>query len=160
MAKAKVTKRPVQRQDLTLQPSRLRMFLVYLVMFTLAIAVGLLIRLLVNRGAFTLLWMQENWPAGVGIIFGGSALMALIERSRWTLRVLGRDRLEGPTGLFSERIVIPRDEIDWERTRRSLTSPLKIGNAIYGHGRTRVMVSQWFFKPDELRELLGLLGYK
>lgn len=160
MTKAKIARRPAQRQDLTIQPSRLRMFLVYLVMFTLAISLGLLIRVAVNPGETSLAYFQENWVPGVAIILGGSLLMAVIERSRWTLRVLGRNQLEGPTGLFSERITIPADEIDWERTRRSLESWLKIGNAIYGSGRTRVMVSQWFFNPEELKELLGMLGYK
>lgn len=160
MAKAKVTKRPAQRQDYTLQPSRLRMFLIYLVMFALAILLGLLIRLVFYRGEDLLAYLRENWVAGAAITVGGSLVMALVERSRWTLRVVGRSQLEGPTGLFSERIVIPINEIDWERTRRSLDSWLKVGNAIYGQGRTRVIVSQGFFKPEELKELLALLGYK
>jgi hypothetical protein len=129
-------------------------------MFTLAILIGLVIRLLVNQGESTQAYLQENWPSGVLIIVGGSALMTVIERSRWTLRVLERDKLEGPTGLFNERVVIPKNEIDWERTKRSLSSRLGMGNAIYGAGRLRVIVSQWFFNPDDLKELLGMLGYK
>ncbi|HEX9017802.1 MAG TPA: hypothetical protein VF806_01360 [Anaerolineaceae bacterium] len=160
MAKIKVSKRPSPGGDITLLPSRLRMFLVYLVLLAVALAVGLALRFLVNRGGFTATWLEENWPAGLIITFGGSALLAFIERNRWKLRVLDGDRIEGPTGTFGERIVIPVDEIDWTRTLNSLRSWLKIGNAIYGSARVRIIISQWFFHPNELKELLKAIGYE
>ena len=159
MKKVKVTKRPSARADLVLRPSRLRMFLIYIVLFALAIGFGLIIRLLVNQGEFTLGWVQDNWVAGAGIIFGGAALMAFIERNRWVLRVPDHELLEGPTGMFGERITIRLDEIDWERTQRSLSSRLKIGNAIYGPDRARILVSPWFFEPEGIRELFSAIGY-
>ena len=160
MTKTKVTKRPSPRGDITLQPSRLRMFLIYVVLFSLAIGIGLVIRLLMNQLDVTGGWFAENWPSGVGIIIGGAALLSFIERSRWTLRLLEGRRLEGPSGAFGERLVIPAEEIDWVLTQRSLGSWLKIGNAIYGKERKRIIVSQWFFDPEKLRDLLGRIKPK
>jgi hypothetical protein len=160
MKKVKVSQRPAARGEITLQPSRLRMFLIYIVLFAIAIAFGQLIRLVIYREEGTLAWLASNWPVTLAIIFGGAALMAVIERRRWTLRVLGRDEVEGPTGAFGERISIPLSQIDWERTRRSLSSRLKLGNAIYGPERRRIIVSQWFFEPEGLREMLRAIGYE
>jgi hypothetical protein len=171
MKRAKATGRPQQRQNaarrssvprrgdsLTVRPSRLRMFAVYVVMFAAALAVGMIFRMIANGWEATAQWITGQWPALVGIIFGGGALMAVIEHGRWTLRLLDGDRLEGPTGMFGERIVIPTGEIDWERTRRSMSGRLKMGNAIYGPGRTRILISPWFFEPAALRELLDRVG--
>ncbi len=160
MKKVKVTKRPGARGDVVLQPSRLRMFLIYMVLFTLAIGVGLLIRLMMDQQDVSAVWFANNWPSGVGIIVGGAALLSIIERRRWTLRVLDGRKLEGPTGAFGERLIIPAEDIDWERTQHSLSSRLKIGNAIYGPERKRIIVSQWFFEPDKLQEMLGMLKAK
>jgi hypothetical protein len=160
MKKAKVTKRPTAREDLTLRPSRLRMFLIYIVLFALAIAAGQLIRLVLYPSEGTTGWLVERWPVTLGIIVGGAALMALLERNRWTLRLVNREQLEGPTGAFGERIRIPLSEINWERTRRSLNSRVKIGNGIYGLERRRILVSQWFFEPEGLHEMLRALGYE
>lgn len=160
MKKVKVTKRPGPQGELIVLPSRLRMFLIYMVMFSLAIGIGLLLRLAVDRESFTAEWLSSGWISWLGVVIGGAALMALIERSRWKLRVVERDKLEGPTGAFGERLVIPFNEIDWPRTQRSLSSKLKIGNAIYGRGRQRIIVSQAFFDPAALSELLRAIGYK
>ncbi len=160
MKKVKVTKRPGARGDVVLQPSRLRMFLIYMVLFTLAIGVGLLIRLMMDQQDVSAVWFANNWPSGVGIIVGGAALLSIIEQRRWTLRVLDGRKLEGPTGAFGERLIIPAEDIDWERTQHSLSSRLKIGNAIYGPERKRIIVSQWFFEPDKLQEMLGMLKAK
>ena len=158
MKKGKATRRPSAQAEIVLRPSRLRMFLIYIVLFALAIGLGLLIRLLFDRGSLTLGWLQQSWLTGAAIIFGGAALMAFIERSRWVLRVLEHQRLEGPTGMFGERVEIRLDEIDWERTLRSLSSRLKIGNAIYGPSRARILVSPWFFEPEAVRELFHAIG--
>jgi hypothetical protein len=159
MKKVKVTKRPSTRADLVLRPSPLRMFFIYIILFALALGIGLLIRLIVNRGSFTLEWLQQNWIAGLAIIFGGAALMPLIERSRWMIRVLNNSIIEGPTGMFGERITIGLDEIDWTRTQRSLTSRLKLANAIYGPASARILISQWFFDPVPLQEFLDAIGF-
>ncbi len=158
MKRAKVTKKPAARPDLVLRPARLRMFGIYLVLFGLAIGAGLLIRQLVSQDAFSEGWLQNNWLTAVGIIVGGSALMAILERGRWTLRLLNGDKLEGPSGAIGERVVIPAGEIDWERTRKSLNSRVKIGNGIYAANR-RILVSPWFFDPREFRSLLEKVGY-
>jgi hypothetical protein len=158
MKKVKVTQRPSGQDDFTLRPSRLRMFGIYIVMFTVALAAGLLLRMLVNGDGFSMEFIQQNWPTGVGVVILGAATLALIERSRWTLRVIGGGLLEGPTGAFGERLGIPLQEIDWERTRRSLSSRLKIGNAIYANSRQRIMISPWFFAPAEIKELFSRIG--
>src|SRR5690606_5004404 len=97
MKKIKVTKRPAARGEITLQPSRVRMFLVYIVLFALAIAAGQVIRWVLYREDITQPWMGGNWMVAGGIVLGAAALMALLERNRWTLRVIGRERVEGPT---------------------------------------------------------------
>jgi hypothetical protein len=94
------------------------------------------------------------------LIIGGAGVLALIERNRWTLRIIDREAIEGPSGAFGERYTIRIDEIDWERTRRSLGSRLKIGNAIYGPERRRIVISQWFFPPEALRTLLDVIRPK
>ena len=159
MKKVKVTKRPSARGDLLLQPSRLRMFGIYVVMFSVAIGIGVLLRMATSQESATG-WFGENWPMTILIIVGGAALLALIERGRWTLRVLDGRQLEGPSGAFGERYVFPADQIDWGRTRRSLSSRLKIGNAIYSKDNRRIVISQWFFEPEALREFLTRLGYR
>lgn len=159
MKKTKVTKRPAQRGETVIQPSRLRMFVIYLVLFVLAIGIGTLVRLALNRESLGI-WFTENWRMTLLIVVGGAALLSLVERSRWTLRLLDGRRLEGPSGAFGERYIIPAEQIDWEQTNRSLGSWLKIGNAIYGPERKRIVVSQWFFDPQELSALFDQLKTK
>lgn len=154
--KMKVTKRPNPRGDYVLQPTWLRMFLIYIVLFILAIGLGTLLRLAFSRENLGS-WFTENWDTTLAIIVGGAALLALIERGRWTLRVLDGRRLEGPSGAFGERFEFPVEQIDWERTNRSLGSWLKIGNAIYSQDRRRIAISQWFFDPGRLQTLIELI---
>lgn len=133
------------------------MFLIYMVLFALAIGAGVLLRLATNRESVGG-WFMENWPMTIIIIVGGAALLSIIERSRWTLRVLDGRRLEGPTGAFGERSVMPAEQIDWEKSKRSLGSRVKIGNAIYGRDGRRIVVNQWFFDPEKFQTILDMIS--
>ena len=155
MKKLKVTKRPGSRAGLVLKPSRLRMFAIYALLFGLAIGFGLLLRMMFSPGGIG----PVNIPVTLLAVLGGALLMAFIEHSRWTLRVGEGEQLEGPTGAFGERTSIPLKGIDWARTRRSLSSRLKIGNSIYASANSRVMVSPWFFDPQKFHEFLTAIGY-
>ncbi len=158
MPRYKVTRRPSARPDTVLKPSLWRMTLIYAILFVVAIGIGLLIRALITRENLVVSWLQENWPVTLVALFGGSALLSLAERSRWSLRLVGGDRLEGPSG-FGERVTLHLAEIDWKRTRRSLSSRMKIGNGIYDNERNRILVSPWFFDPAKFREMMAMLGY-
>jgi hypothetical protein len=156
MKKVKLTNRPAPREGLTLKPSRLRMFVIYAFLFALAVLFGLLIRLILSPSAFG----DMDWNILFLAVFGGAAVMAFIEQSRWVLRVRkGGELLEGTTGAFGARVTIPIDSIDWERTRRSLSSWLKIGNSIYVTSIQRIMVSPWFFDPHEFSSFIKAIGY-
>ena len=158
MAKIRVTKRPTQ--DFILKPNRVRMFLIYIILFALAIVLGTGIRWLLYRDTLTPGWWSNNGTIAVVIIVVGALLMSVTEYSRWTLRVVGGNTIEGPAGMFGSREALSIAAIDWERTRRSLSSWLKIGNAIYDVSRQRILVSPWFFTPREFREMLDLIGYR
>lgn len=135
------------------------MFAVYVVVFALAILFGSGIRWIFNHDTFGPSWLANQGPVTVAIIAVGAGFMSLTEYSRWTLRFNGSDMLEGPSGVFGDRLAIDIHNIDWKATRRSLTSWLKIGNAIYGPARQRILVSPWFFNPGEFRELLEQIGF-
>ncbi len=136
------------------------MFLVYLVILSLAIGTGLLIQFLFRRDSFGPGWLQTDSITYLAIILAGSLIVSLMEYPRWTLRVEGGEKVEGPSGAFGERLSIPVKEIDWMRTRRSLTSWLKFGNAIYVSPRERILVSPWFFDQGKFREFLAAIGYE
>lgn len=158
MVRIRSTKRPAP-PEFVLHPSRVRMFLVYVVVFALAILFGSGIRWLFNHDAFNATWLANQGPVTAVIIAGGAAFMSLTEYTRWTMRVTGGDMLEGPAGVFGDRLAIDIHHIDWTLTRRSLRSWLKIGNAIYGVSRQRILVSPWFFPPSQFREMLDRIGY-
>lgn len=157
MAKIKTSKRPVA--DFILKPNRLRLFLIYLLMFVLALILGYGIRWIFYRETFTQEFLQSQGFGTVLLVFGAALLLSITEYSRWTLRIIDRNVLEGPTGMFGDRMRMPIETIDWKRTQRSLASWLKVGNAIYGEDRQRILVSPWFFNPDQFTELLELIGY-
>lgn len=157
MKKAKVTRRPGTREKLVLKPSRLRMFIIYVILFDLALLLGFIIRLIFNGFNFD----DMNWPAMLLIVFGGALVMAFMEVPRWTLLVRdGGELLEGTTGAFGARVTIPIKSIDWKRTHRSLSSRVKIGNNIYVTSVQKLMVSPWFFDPGEFRSFLEVIGYQ
>jgi hypothetical protein len=81
-----------------------------------------------------------------------------MERPRWTMRLLNGELLEGPTGASGQRIEIPLKDIDWVRTRRSLSSWFGIGNSIYAKSNSRILVSRWYFNPSEFRDFLASIG--
>ena len=156
MKRVKVTKRTVS--DRILRPSRLLMFANYVMMMTLAVAFGLTLRWVFSRFSLSADWWQKNGMVTLGIIVAGSIVVALVEYKRWTLRVLDGDKLEGPAGAMGERMTISIKEIDWDRTRRSLRSWLKIGNGIYDFSRRRILISPWFYKPADYRAFIRDLG--
>jgi len=156
MKKIKSTRRPGPREGLVLRPSRVRMFLIYSVLFAMAMGVGFLIRFIFSPDSF----QNIDW-ATMGIVaVGGGAVMSFFEHQRWVLRVRDNgELLEGTTGAFGSRVTIPIKSIDWELTRRSLRSWLKIGNSIYVTRMQRVMVSPWFFNPGDFERFLKEIGY-
>ncbi len=157
MKKVKVTKKP--GTSFILRPSRVRMFLVYIVILALAIGAGLTIQFLFRRNSLGPDWFVTDGPTYLAIIVGGAIIISLMEYSRWIIRVESGDTVEGPSGAFGERLSIPLKEIDWQRTRRSLNSWLKFGNAIYSSPRRRILISPWFFSPARFREFLSMVGY-
>jgi hypothetical protein len=158
MAKIKAPKRAVA--DFILKPNRLRLFLIYLLMFVLALILGYGIRWIFYRDTFTQEFLQNQGAGTALLIIGGALLLSFTEYSRWTLRIINRNVLEGPTGMFGDRLRMPIETIDWKRTQRSLASRFKIGNAIYGEDRQRILVSPWFFNSGQFSELLELIGYE
>jgi hypothetical protein len=157
MKKVKVTRRP--GASFVLRPSRVRMFLVYIVILALAIGVGLAIQFLFRRNSLSPNWFMTDGPTYLAIILGGAIIISLMEYSRWIIHVENGDTVEGPSGAFGERLSIQLKEIDWQRTRRSLNSWLKFGNAIYSGPRRRILISPWFFSPARFREFLSAIGY-
>lgn len=156
MKKVKVTKK--SNPELILQPSVLRMYLIYTLMFVLAYAFGLLIRFFLYREQFNLAQLTSDWLVDTLIVFAGPLVLAFIYKRRWMVKVIGRDTLEGPTGAFSERIQLPLREINWAMTERSIGSKFGLANAIYAGGR-RILVNAWFFNPAEWQEFLERIGY-
>lgn len=135
------------------------MFLVYIVLLTLAIGIGFFIRFLFYHDSFTSAWLTSNAPIFLVLILVGSVLITFMEYKRWIIRVEDGDKVEGPSGAFGERLSIPLKEIDWARTHRSLGSWFKFGNAIYVSPRVRILISPWFFNPGRFREFLDAIGY-
>ena len=156
MKKAKVTKKSAS--ELILQPSVLRMYLIYTLMFILAYAFGLLIRFITQREQFTVERLTNDWLVDTLIVFAGPLLLAFIYKRRWMVKVIGRDTVEGPTGAFSDRIQLPLREINWAMTERSIESKVGLANAIYAGGQ-RILVNIWFFNPSEWQEFLDRIGY-
>jgi hypothetical protein len=159
MKKVKVTRNPQSRQDFLLRPSRVRMALIYAAFFSLAVIVGMIIRLIAYRENLNFAALIDGWAVNLGIVIGGSVLFALMDYPRWTIKVLGGENVEGPSGAMGMRSLLPLGEIDWERSGRSLRSRLKIGNAIYSVGRQRILISPWFYEPGLFAEFLDRIGY-
>lgn len=159
MKKVKVTRRPQSHQDFTLRPSRVRIAAVYAFFFAIAVMLGMLIRVIAYRENANLSGLAEDWLTNLAIVMGGAVLFALLDYSRWTMRVLGGEKLEGPSGALGARSQIALDEIDWQRSGKSLRSRLKVGNAIYSLGRQRILISPWFYEPALFTEFLELIGY-
>jgi hypothetical protein len=159
MKKIKVTRRPQTRQDFILFPSRVRMTMIYAVLFALAVLLGIVIRLFAYRDNLNLDVILEGWVVNLGIVVGGAVLFALLDYTRWTIRVLGGEKLEGPSGAMGSRAQMLLDDIDWERSGRNLRSRLKIGNAIYTSGRQRILISPWFYDPKLFAEFLERIGF-
>lgn len=156
MKKVKVTKKSAPEQ--LFQPSVLRMYLIYTLLFVLAYAFGLLIRYITNREQFTIDRLTNDWLVDTLIVFLGPLLLAFLYKRRWSVKVVGRDTIEGPTGAFSDRVTLPLREINWAMTERSIESRLGMANGIYAGGR-RILVNKWFFTPSDWQELLDRIGY-
>jgi hypothetical protein len=160
MNKSKPAKRVNKKADFILRPNRLRMGLIYAFFFGLALAIGTLIRFALDGFAFNSQSLFGDWRINLLIVFGGAALFALLDYRRWTIRVLGGDRLEGPSGALGDRQVLPIADIDWTRTRRSLGSRLKVGNGIYAGPRNRILISPWFYNPADFAQFAEIIGWK
>ena len=158
MKKVKVTKRPKTQTEFVLKPNRLRMFLIYMVLFILAYGVGTVLRYILTGGDLDLERMGEDWLIDVLIVFGGPVLLALLDYNRWVIKYQ-ENQLEGLSGAFGERSVFPIREIDWKRTARSLSSRVKIGNGIYAQTSRRILISPWFYNPGDYKTFLDLIGY-
>jgi hypothetical protein len=158
MKKPKPTKKIGKQADFVLKPSRLRMALIYALMFGIAVSVGILIRFIMDGGVFDAQRLFGDWQMNALIVLGGAIVFAMLDYRRWTIRVLGGERVEGPSGAFGERQVFSISDIDWTRTRRSMNSRLKIGNGIYTGTRQRILISPWFYDPENFREFAERLG--
>lgn len=159
MKKVKVTKRPKAQSEFVLQPSRLRMIVIYALLFMLAYGIGLLIRYIISGGTLEFDRLREDWLLDVLVIFGGPVLLAFLDYKRWVIKVQG-DQLEGLSGPFGDRSTFTTQEIDWTRTGRSLSSRVKIGNGIYANANRRILISPWFYRPADYRTFLDLIGYE
>ena len=159
MQKAKVTRRAKALNEFILKPNRLRMFIIYTLLFILAYGLGLLIRYAINPTEFNLERLKEDWLIDILIVFGGPILLALLDSQRWIVQIKGGDQLEGLSGAFGERATFAVKDIDWVRTRKSLSSRLKIGNGIYSQTRKRILISPWFYTPDAYQEFLKIIGF-
>jgi len=160
MKNEKMARKTGARLDYILRPVRWRVALIYAIFFALAVLAGLSIRVAFNANKESFATLFSDWYFNFIIVIGGSILFALLDYSRWTIRVINGDRIEGPTGAFGERAELPLKEIDWTRSSRSLNSRLKVGNAIYTLTRKRILISPWFYKQEDFKELLDYIGYK
>lgn len=158
MKKVKASQIPQSRQEFVLYPSRLRMGLIYAGFFAVAVLAGWLIRVGVNGGKVPVAELFADWYINLAIVVGGAFLFALLDYSRWTIRVYGSEKVEGPSGALGERTDLPLKEIDWARSSRSLNSWLKVGNAIYTVGRRRILISPWFYDGKIFAEFLKRIG--
>jgi len=159
MKKAKVTRNPRSQAEFVLRPSRWRMLLIYVILFALAVTFGLLIRSIFS-GGFSTETIFGDWQINAIIVVGGAVAFALLDYRRWTMRVQGGEYLEGPTGAFGERIILPLKEINWERSGKSLRSRFGVGTAIYTHGGRRILISPWFYEPGHFKAFLYEIGYR
>lgn len=146
-------------QEYVLYPSRLRMGLIYSGFFAVAVLAGWLIRIGVNSGKATTAELFDGWYINLAIVIGGAILFAFLDFSRWTIRVIDNDRLEGPAGALGERLILSLREINWPRSSKSLNSRLKVGNAIYSVGGKRILISPWFYEVDKYADFLKQIGY-
>ena len=159
MKSVKIPRKSKSQAEFILRPSRWRMMVIYTIMFTLAVFAGLLIRTILGGGA-SVQAIFSDWYINLGIVVGGAVLFALIDYSRWTMRVQGKEQLEGPSGAFGDRNTLPLKDINWPRSRKSLGSRIKIGTAIYTHGGKRILISPWFYDPARYQEFLDQIGYQ
>lgn len=159
MAKYKTSRTNRAPSEFVLFPSRVRMTIIYAVLFTLALMIGLLIRAAFSGWSFDLGGIWDEWYLNILLIFGGALVFAMIDYNRWTIRVRDNESVEGPTGAMGERALLPIKNIDWDRTRRNLNSRLKIGNAIYTQSGQRILISPWFYAPARYHEFLSEIGY-
>jgi hypothetical protein len=158
MKKPKPTRRTSKQAEYVLRPSRLRMTLIYILIFSIAMGIGILIRFILDGGVYNPDRLFGDWQTNALIIFGGAIVFALLDYRRWTIRVLDGERIEGPSGAFSQRQAFPIKDIDWTRTRRSINSRLKIGNGIYTDSRQRILISPWFYDPQQFQEFAQRIG--
>jgi hypothetical protein len=159
MKKIRSAKQSGKKNNFILRPNRLRMGLIYAFFFGVALVIGILIRFILDGGVFNPQSLFGDWRINFAIVFGGAVLFALLDYSRWTIRILGGEQLEGPSGAFGDRQIIPISEIDWTRTGRSLGSRFKIGNGIYARSRQRILISPWFYNPPDFDQFAQLIGY-
>ncbi|NLG97268.1 MAG: hypothetical protein GX491_07905 [Chloroflexi bacterium] len=158
MKRVKVTKQ--KQREFTLRPSRLRMFVIYLVLFVFAYGFGILLRLIFNNGAADFPAFFDDWYLDAGIVVGGAFVLALVDFRRWTVRIMNGDQLEGPAGPFGERLAVPLRNIDWTRSTKSLKAGLGMANGIYTIDRQRVLFNRWFYAPNSLQEFFDRIGFR
>jgi hypothetical protein len=158
MKKMKVTRRPGSGANFTLYPSRVRIALIYASFFTIAVLVGLLIRIFTG-GQYDPAVLFGDWAINLGIIIGGAVLFALMDYKRWTIQVIARESIEGPSGPMGERSQLPLKDIDWSRSGKSLRSRFKVGNAIYTLDRKRILISPWFYDPASYAQFKEQIGF-
>jgi len=156
----KTTHKPVSYQEFVLRPIRWRMALIYAGFFALAVFAGMLIRLATNSGQEAFSELFNDWYINLAIVVGGAIIFALLDYPRWTIRVVGMDRIEGSTGAFGERVALPLKDMDWPRSRKSLNSRMKVGNAMYTVTGKRILISPWFYDARHFQEFLDRIGYR
>ncbi len=152
MKTVKVTRRSKGQAEFILRPSRWRMMVIYTVMFTLAVLAGLLIRTILGGGT-SVQAIFGDWYINLGIVVVGAVLFALVDYSRWTMRVQGGETI-------GDRSTLSLKDINWARSGKSLRSRIKIGTAIYTHGGKRILISPWFYEPARYQEFLDQIGYQ
>jgi uncharacterized membrane protein YciS (DUF1049 family) len=158
MTRVKVTKRTRPSPDFILKPSLGRMYFIYMLLFLSVYLVSFGLRSLNDPQTFNLEYLIANWQLDVLLIFGAPLLLALFYRGRWTLRVVDGERIEGSAGAFAQRVELPIREINWEATRRSFSSRLKLANSLTA-GNRRILINIWFYAPEAFAEFLSAIGY-
>lgn len=159
MKTVKVPRKSKSQAEFILRPSRWRMMIIYTVMFTLAVLAGLLIRTIFGGGT-SVQAIFGDWYINLGIVVVGAVLFALVDYSRWTMRVQGGETIEGPSGAFGDRSTLSLKDINWARSGKSLRSRIKIGTGIYTNGGKRILISPWFYEPARYQEFLDQIGYQ
>jgi uncharacterized membrane protein YciS (DUF1049 family) len=134
------------------------MYLIYMLLFLVVYLVAFGIRSMTDPQTYNLAYLIANWQLDVLLVFGVPFLLALLYRGRWILRVVDGERVEGSAGAFAQRVELPIREINWEATRKSFSSRLKLANSLSA-GSRRILINIWFYAPEAFAEFLSSIGY-